>query len=111
MNAVAHPMMVRFYLRMYAAVPTKSPPSATMMLSLDMTFSKLYNSFSGFKCCLRDSCDLRLFRKKQKSVHNILNNYEHKVRRNYTRVGKAYHEMEDIKESYQCTGIYCVCTC
>lgn len=57
----------RLYLRMYAAVPTKSPPSATMMLLLDMMFSRLYNSFSGFKCFLRDSCDLRLFRKT--SVH------------------------------------------
>ena len=41
-------------------MPTKSPPSATMMLLLDMTFSRLYSSFSGFKCCLTDSCDLIL---------------------------------------------------
>ena len=96
MNAVAHPLPFRLYLRMYAAVPTKSPPSATMMLSLDMTFSRLYNSFSGFKCCLRDSCDLRLFRKTNKCTQSSVKLLKTRYNEEFHQVGQAHHKMENV---------------
>ena len=41
-------------------MPTKSPPSATMMLFVAITFSRLCKSLRGFKYCLTDSSDLKL---------------------------------------------------
>lgn len=50
-------------LMMYAALPTKSPPSATMMLSSDISSSRRWRTFKGFKWCSVFSLALALKRK------------------------------------------------